>query len=221
MEKCTPVNLGGGTTPNNPCTTIGIDPFSVQWCTVVDFVRVRRATQLERNALVAHLLAFRDLLVAGKGSNTEKRPRIQSALALQLEVAKLLAEMPETAFQLAVSLNYTPTQATLLLAQYAERLHVATCDVASEIKALGAPAPSTPTPPKEPGGIKDAFIEWGETAVQVAGLVVGAGLLLVGGLWAANRITQQTQREAATSASARTPGPSTGRSGLDLDPRGP
>lgn len=219
MEKCTPVNLGGGTTPNNPCTTIGVDPFSVQWCTVMDYIRVRRAAQLERNALVAHLLAYRDLLNAGKKGS--KSARISSALALQLEVAKVLAEMPETAFQLAVSLNYTPTQGALLLAQFAERLHIATCDVAAEIEALGAVAPATPTPPKEPGGIKDAFIEWGETAVQVTGLVVGAGLLLVGGLWAANRITQETRREAATSANARSPGPSTRRSALDLDRQAP
>jgi len=208
--QCDAVNLGGGTTPNHPCTTIGIDPFSVEWCSVVDYVRVRRATQIERNALVEHLLAYRDLLLAGKpGSMT---PRIRSALALQLEVAKVLADMPETAFQLAISPNFTPTQGTLVLAQLAQRLHHATCEVASEIEALGVTPPGLPVQPPEPGGIKDKMMEWGEAAVKTAGLVVGAGLLLVGGLWVAGRISRQTAREAAAAipaADARALAPAT------------
>lgn len=174
MAVCTPINLGGGTTPSSPCTRLGVDPLSVEWCTAFDVIRLFSALRAERNALVSLLNAFNRMVGEGKAKWTAAT---EAAWDLQATALHTIQQIPgENLWDVTVNTT-TPAQAAYTLAQRAAECHAAACDVAAAIESAGGTVPAPAPPPKEPLGVADTLVEFGERAATAVFYLAGGAVV--------------------------------------------
>lgn len=188
---CTPVDLGGGATLEQPCT----GPFG--WCVDADYYRARRVLAIERSKELALLNQWTRLANAGK---ITWNAATTNAWNIDDQAEKMLERYPENGWSLLLSKFKDPTWgfAEMIgeLSRMASEVHAAACTLATELAKIGEAIPELPIPPAPPKGptdmVKEAAKNLQDAAQSTADAAASAvtallyglgGIVVVGAAW--------------------------------------
>lgn len=181
MAECKSLDLGDGTNSGQPCTTI----LGVPVCGPSDFVRVRRALQVEYGALVARLNWWNGKInEVINGKKIGWWPIATASWDLSAEALRLLEKYPESILWDLIKnteLGYYPS--INAMAKMAAQVHCATADMDGEIQALGLAVPQTPPPPPPPAKITDPIRDAAKGLAQAGGYVALGLAAVAGGIY--------------------------------------
>lgn len=188
---CTPVDLGGGATLEQPCT----GPLG--WCVDADYFRARRVLAIERSKELALLNQWTRLANASK---VNWNAATTHAWNVDDQAEKMLERYPESGWGLLLEKFKDPTWgfAEMIgeLSRMASEVHAAACTLAGELAKIGEAIPEQPIPPAPPKGptdmVKEAAKNLQDAAQSTADAAASAvtallygigGVVVIGAAW--------------------------------------
>lgn len=181
MPECKLLDLGDGTNSGQPCTTI----LGVHVCGPSDYVRVRRALQVEYGALVARLNWWNSKIdTVINGTKVGWTPVATASWDLSGEAYSLLNHYPESLFvDFVKNWENGYLGACVAMGQMAAKCHCATVDMDNAIALLGEQVPQQLPVPPPPAKITDPIRDAAKGLAQAGGYIALGLVAVAGGLW--------------------------------------